>query len=286
MKPEQADFIGFRHQDAEYKLNKKVLDSENPKNPIRAGDQNFVNDLTEKGEGKARLQAEQFFSQFDPKKDAFFFVSGDFVRTAETAKIYLEVAEKMGFEIIRPQKAGDKTVEKVGDGKIKHLQNLSLDIKNALIDQLFNHENDYLKLAQERGVSFDENLTKRWIEARNIIEKDNKGSWSENWRYHSDEIKKIMPEITTAREMFDKQFKKLLRLIELGKKKIEASGHPKKIRVLAFTHENIFTHWLSEHWNEPGLSLGESVSFYYDSENNLMANVRGKDGLALGDNKN
>lgn len=281
MNPEKADFVGFRHQEAEYKLNKKVLDSENPQNPVRANEQDFITDLTEKGKQEACLQAEKFFESFDPATDTFFFVSSAFVRAAETARIYLDIAEERGFEIIVPSNPGDKTVENVGDGKIKHLQNLSLKIDNALIDQLFNHKTDYLKLAIERGVSFDDDLVNRWKQARKIIEEDNRGTWSENWRYHSDEIKKIMPEITTAHEVFDTQFKNLTRLMKFGKKKIEASNNPKKIRVLAFTHENLFTHWLSERWGEPGLNLGESVSFYHDPENNLRANVREKDGFVI-----
>ena len=103
MNPE-ANFIGFRHQEADYKLNKKVLDSENPQNPISADNQDFNTDLTEKGKQEAYKQAERFFNDFDPAKDAFFFVSGDFVRAVETAKIYLDVAEKKGFEIITPNK--------------------------------------------------------------------------------------------------------------------------------------------------------------------------------------
>lgn len=280
MNPE-AGFFGFRHQEAEYKLNKRVLESENPQGPVKPEDQDFNSDLTEKGKHEARLEAENFFKEFNPEKDAFFFASSDFVRAAETAKIYLDVAKEHGFEIITPEKPGSPIVEEIGDGKIKHLQNLSLKIDNALIDQLFNHKTDYLKLAQELGIEFDQDLISRWIKARDIIEKDNKGSWSENWRHHSEEIKQIMPEIITAREMFDVQFKNLVRLMEFGKKKIEASGHLKKIKVLAFTHENLFTHWLSERWGEPGLNLGESVSFYFDPENNLQAKIRENDGPAM-----
>lgn len=277
----KADFIGFRHQEAEYKLNQKILDSENPQNPVRAEDQDFESDLTEKGKENAYTQAKKFFEEFDNTKDAFFFVSSDFVRAAETAKIYLDVAKKNGFEIITPNKPGSQTVEKVGDSKIKHLQNLSLKIKNTLIDQLFNHKTDYLKRAQERGVVFDEDFIIRWEKARDIIEKDNKGTWSENWQFYSEKIKKIMPEITTAREVFDTQFTNLARLMEFGKKKIENSNHPKKIRVLAFTHENLFTYWLSERWGESGLNPGESVSFYHNPEQNLRANVRGKNDIAF-----
>lgn len=273
MNPE-AGFFGFRHQEAEYKLNKRVLESENPQGPVRPEDQDFNTDLTEKGKREARQEAEIFFKEFGPEKDAFFFASSDFVRAAETAKIYLDVAKEQGFEIIIPEKPGSPIVEEVGDGKIKHLQNLSLKIDNALVDQLFNHKTDYLKLAQERGIEFDQDLIARWTQAREIIEKDNKGSWSENWRCHGEQIKQIMPEITTAREMFDSQFQNLKRLMEFGRNKIKASGHQKNIRVLAFTHENLFTHWLSEQWNESGLNLGEFVSFYIDSENNLKANVR------------
>ena len=101
-------------------------------------------------------------------------------------------------------------------------------------------------------------------------------TWSENWRFHSEEIKQFMPEIQTAQEMFDTQFINLIKLIEVGRKKIENAGFPKRIRIIAFTHENLFTHWLSEYWNQPGLNLGEMVCFRYDENNNLIANVRGE----------
>jgi len=275
----KGEFFGFRHQEAEYKLNKKVLNSENPRGSVRAEDQDFTSDLTEKGKENALLQAEKFFAEFNPEKDAFFIVSSDFVRAAETGKIYIDVAEKHGFEVIIPDKAGSQFVEKVGDGKIRHVDNLSLKINDGLIDQLFNHKTDFLKIAQERGVPLDNDLVARWKKAREIIESDNKGSWSENWRYHSEEVKKIVPEITTAKKMFDTQFKNLVKLIEFGKRKIEEAKHSKKIRVLAFTHENLFTHWLSERWDESGMELGESFSFYFDPKHNLQANVRDKEGL-------
>ena len=244
-----GDFYGFRHQEAKYQLNKRVLDSDNPRGPVSPDEQDFTSDLTEKGKREARAEAEQFFSQFDSAKDAFFFVSSDFVRSVETGKIYLQIAEEMGFEIITPDNPSDQTVEKVGDGKIRHLQNLSLKIDDAVLDQLFNSKNDYLKLAQERRIAFDEDFVGRWKRARSIIEADNKGGWSENWRYHSLAVKEILPEIQTAQEMFDSQFKNLVRLMEFGRKKIEAAKHEKKIRVLAFTHENLFTHWLAEEAN-------------------------------------
>jgi len=258
-----------------------VLDSENPRGPVQADDQDFISDLTEKGKENARLQAENFFAEFSPEEDAFFFVSSDFVRTTETGKIYIDVAEEHGFEVITPDKAGSQSVEKVGNGKVRHVDNLSLKINDGLIDQLFNHKTDFLKLAQERGVPLDEDLVARWEKAREIIESDNKGSWSENWHYHSEEVKKIVPEIMTAKKMFDTQFKNLVKLMEFGKRKIEEAKHPKKIRVLAFTHENLFTHWLSERWDESGMELGESFSFYFDPKQNLQANVRYKEGLAI-----
>lgn len=277
----KGEFFGFRHQEAEYKLNKKVLDSENPRGPVRADDQNFISDLTEKGKENTRIQAEKFFAEFNPEEDAFFFVSSDFVRAAETGKIYINVAEERGFEVITPDKTGSQSVEKIGDGKIRHVDNLSLKINDGLIDQLFNHKTDFLKLAQERGVHLDEDLVARWGKAREIIEGDNKGSWSENWRYHSEEVKKIVPEIITAKKMFDTQFKNLVKLMEFGKRKIEEAKHPKKIRVFAFTHENLFTHWLLERWNESGMELGESFSFYFDPKQNLQANIRDKEGSAI-----
>lgn len=274
---EKGDFFGFRHQEANYKLNKRVLESERPQGPVKADDQEFDSDLTEKGKREAKEEAERFFQQFDPAQDAFFFVSSNFVRSIETGKIYLETAEENGFEIIFPENPSDQTVARVGEGKIRHIDALSLKIDDAVLDQLFNPKSDYLKLAEDRGVHFDPNLVRRWNVIRKQIEADNKGTWSENWRHHSQAAKEVLPEIQTAKEMFDTQFKSLLKLMEFGRKKIEASNHKKKIRVLAFTHENLFTHWLAEEWNESGLKPGESVAFYFDIDKNLQANVRGNE---------
>lgn len=274
---EKGDFFGFRHQEAKYQLNKRVLDSEKPQDPVSADDQEFDSDLTEKGKREAKEEAILFFQQFDPVQDAFFFVSSNFVRSIETGKIYLETAEEKGFEIIFPENPSDQTVARVGEGKIRHIDALSLKIDDAVLDQLFDPKNDHLKLAAERGVHFDPDIVNRWNAIRKQIEADNKGTWSENWRHHSQAAKEMLPEIQTAKEMFDTQFKNLLKLMEFGRKKIEASKQEKKIRVLAFTHENLFTHWLAEEWNESGLRPGESVAFYFDTDNNLQANVRGNE---------
>lgn len=277
MNPEKSDFVIGRHQEAEYKLNERALNSDNPEGKLDPNEQDFISDLTEKGKEEALRQAEEFFSHFDPQKDAFFFASSNFVRAAETANIYRKAAEDRGFEIIAPSNPRDKTVAAVGEGKIMHVPALSLNIENALVDQLFNSKTDYLKLATERGIQFSPEFVARWREARKLIEADNKGNWSDNWRDHSEAVKKIMPEIQTAQELFENQFRKMLRLIEFGRKKIENSEYNKKIRIVAFTHENLFTHWLSEQWGENGLKLGETVSFYYDPKKNLHGVVRGKD---------
>jgi phosphohistidine phosphatase SixA len=273
MRPE---FDIFRHQEAEYKLNKKVLDSDDPQGPILAEQQDFETDLTEQGQEHAREQAAAFFQRFDPNADAFFVASSDLVRAAETAKIYVDVAEELGFEIISPENPHSATVEHVGAGKVKHLETLSLNIDNALIDQLFDPNTDFLKRAQDRGVTFDEGFVQRWQAARKIIEQDNKGSWSENLRYHGDTVAEILPEIGEMSKTYDRKFQNLVRLMKFGDTKISGSGYAKRVNVLAFTHENLFTRWLAKEMNEHGLELGEMISFRFDPSDMLHATVRDK----------
>jgi phosphohistidine phosphatase SixA len=274
------DVILGRHQESRYQLNETALKKENPREPIDADTQDFDSDLTEKGKIEARRQAEEFFdgNHFEPEKDAFFFASSNFVRAIETATIWRKVAEERGFEIIAPINPRDQTVARVGEGKVRHVDALSLRIEDALLDQLFNAKKDYLTEALERGVEFDSDFVDRWTRARKIVEEDNRNGWSDNWRAHSEEVKKILPEIQMPKELFDTQFKNIIRLLGFANKKIEAAAYGKHIRVVAISHENLFTHWLSEYWNEEGMKLGETISLYYpEGTDELRARFRGRD---------
>ena len=46
-------------------------------------------------------------------------------------------------------------------------------------------------------------MAEAWVEARKIIESDNKNTWGENYAAHSEEIAKIFPNVKSAKQVYD-----------------------------------------------------------------------------------
>ena len=272
---ENDEFFATRHGVAEYKLNEKIITSDNPEDSPDANKQWFNSDLTPEGKEKAKESAYEFFSKLNPETDALFFVSSDLVRAAETAKIYMDVARENGFEIVLPRKREDSEqeyrnkAEEIGEGYIRKIDCLTLDhLENMFREYIFQPE-DYLKKLENtletsdvdsERLNISEETREKWTEARKIIESDNKNTWGENYAAHSDEIAKIFPDVKSAKQVYDSKFKNMLRLIKFGQKKINEEQPEKNIKVLAFSHENSFLYYLNENFGD-SMKNCESISF-------------------------
>lgn len=284
----EDEFFATRHSVSGYKLNNAIASSENPESSPDAERQWFVADLTPEGITLAKEKAEEFFDGLNPETDALFFVSSDLVRAAETAKIYLDVARRRGFEIILPREKSEKNkvhenkAEEIGEGYIRKINCLTLDhLKNMLREFVF-AGNDYLAEVVAHPENVSTETMDKWAKARAIIEADNKGSWGPNYAAHSEEIAKIFPDVKSAKEVYETKFKNMLRLMRFGQKEIEEQNPDKNIKILGFSHENSFLYFLNQNFGE-SMKNCESIGFHVLPENEarekreILVSAKGSD---------
>lgn len=251
-----------RHSEARYKTFTEILKSKNPARPFSRKEQETP-DLTAEGEELAKKRAEEFFNNLDPEKDVLFFASSDQSRALETADIFRQVAKKRGFKIVKPEHVRSELTKKIGEGEIRHVENLSLHINNVLAQAVFLPKEAIEQINWEQ---VDPEVKKRWERAREIIDKDDKGSWGDNYYRYSDSVKEILPEIESSKEVFDKTFNNLARLIRFANKKIEQADLDKDVKVLAFGHENYLMEALGKYFKKHDIKNCETISFGVDND--------------------
>ncbi|MBI4268433.1 hypothetical protein HY627_01200 [Candidatus Uhrbacteria bacterium] len=253
---ERSDSIHFtRHSKADYKTYRKIRSSENPQGEIDYENQ-ITPDLSEEGVALAELKAGELLSEFNPDEDILFFASSNEARSLETANIYRNIAQKKGFEILKPQKAGLKLAERIGDGEIRVIHNLSLNNKDLLLQSLFNP--DY----QNQSANWDEldpETRKKCDEVRAMIKEHDYGSFGANFFHYSEKAQKVFPQIKSAKNLFDRQFHNLLRLAEFGVQKARESGLKKNVKILAFGHENYMGYALDKYFQEHDIKNCETI---------------------------
>ncbi|MEI8337700.1 MAG: hypothetical protein WCF92_00960 [bacterium] len=252
-----ADFI--RHSVSSYKTYADIVSSDKPLEQLNPNNQSFP-DLPEKGIEFAKQEAEKFFAGLEPKKDVIFFASSNEARAIETANIYRQIAHQKGFEILKPEHSRNEHAEEIGEGEIRVVKNLSIypdKNTNILIDSVFNSPK---KRSLVNWQAVPTELKERYDRASKIIEADDKGSFGQNLAAHSEEIKKILPEISTAEELYKGQFQNILRLIKFGLKKAESSKQEKQVKIIAFGHENYLMHMLEKSFQEDGIKNCEAIN--------------------------
>lgn len=282
LREDSIDFI--RHSTASYKSLLGVLKGHDPTQAIGAEkiENQPLPDLTPEGVELAKQEAEKYFSRLDPAKDALFFASSNQARALETGKIYADIARAKGFEILKPDQveprnSGRTLAQRIGEGDIKVVRSLSLNIGNVLAQCVFSPESE-LEKARLHWENVDADFKARWDQARAIIEADLKASWGDNFVAHSEAVKALLPEITTAKELYEKDFAHLVRLAEFGLGKARDSGIQKNVKVLAFGHENYLGTFLEEVMREEGIKNCE-VMHIADTDEGLKAGFRGKEAL-------
>jgi len=271
----QEDAFLIRHSKSVYETYAETEKSENPRAAFDP-DSQVVPDLTEEGIKLAREKAEEFFDGLDPAKDKIFFVSSNEVRALQTANIYREVAEVRGFQIIKPEKSGSawtgagELSEQIGGGKIRTIENLSLNPKDTLVFNIFLPEK---LLRPINWDNVDPEFRKKWEEAREIIRNNDRGSYGGNLHAHSEDLKKIFPEIETTKEMHKKQLRNLVRLMEWAEKKFDLKEN--RIKVIGFGHENYILQALDEYFHEKGINNCEAMGLTVE-DGKAALSFRGK----------
>lgn len=271
--PEGDDHFFIRHSKSGYRTIKEIVASTNPEQPLDPKKQ-IMPDLTEEGVELAQREAEKFFSQLNPEIDSLFFVSSNQVRALETANIYREIAKNHGFEILRPKNVRSEAAQEIGEGEIRDVQNLSLRFDNTLAYQVFNPKVNESEINWE---ALPAETRKKWQQARAIVEADNQSNWGENYLHHSAKVQELFPEIQTAERLYETQFKNLLKLLKFGVEKIKEAQSSKKIKILAFGHENYISYIFDKEFRDKGIANCEAINFRIEGDK-IIANVKGQEG--------
>ncbi len=273
-KKRKFDATFTRHSVSSYKTGMKMITSEQPTQKFNPNEQ-ITPDLPEKGMELAKQEAEKFFADFNPQEDALFFASSNQARAVETANIYRQIAHERGFEILKPEHARGKISDEIANGEIRIVHNLSIPERDShiVIESVFALPGARSPVKWD-SVN-DPDLKRRFDEASAIIEADNRGSFGANYLAHSDKVKEIFPEIKTAEELSEIQFKNLLKLLKFGHEKSQKEKPNKNVKILAFGHENYLLHALEKYFHEEGIKNCETI--YLNVENDaVQAEFRGK----------
>lgn len=269
--PISADYI--RHSRAGYRTYGKIVGSEHPEQPFNQRDQ-VTPDLTPEGKAFAEQEANKYFEHLDPSKDELFFVSSNEARALETADVYRQVAHEKGFVVIKPTHAYSRYAEELAEGEIRVLETLSLNSKNLILDFIFNPK------AGRKAINWEgvDPETRKLFEAgAAIVEAGDQGTFGGNFLKYSERVKELVPAATSAIELYETRFKAMLRLLQWAEKKVAgADMQGKRLKILAFGHENALVHALHEFFQEEGLNNCEVIEFSVE-DGNIHGRYRGKE---------
>jgi len=267
LQEDRNDSVHFtRHSRAEYNTYIKIKESDNPQAPVDYENQ-ITPDLNEEGVRLAEQKTTEFFSRLDPEKDILFFASSNEARAIETADIYRRKAKEKGFEVLKPEHVRSGYAQEVGEGEIRVLQSLSLNVKNMIIFSVFNPDPQQNPKFIEK---LDPETRAKYDVARAVINGHDYGSFGANFFHYSEKVQEIFPEIKSAKGMFDGQFRNLLKLARFGRKKAKSSGLEKNVKILAFGHENYMVHALQEYFGEHDIKNCETIDVNVDDADAIL----------------
>ncbi len=274
-KKRQDAVLYSRHSSAAYGEEAKILASDNPQSAVNPEDQ-IHPDLTEAGIEFARTEAEKFFGNLDRQHDELFFVSSNQARALETAAIYRDVAKQKGFDVIAPDHVRGGFAQEIGGGDVRVVRNLSLKSENTLVYSVFYPDKNMAPINWEAASQQDPQIRDKWERAHKIIQEHDFGSWGANMFHHAPAVKQIFPEVNTAEDLYEGQFKNLLRLAEFGLNKAQKSDRPKNLKIIAFGHENYVGYALDKYFQEHDIKNCETISFQQDETGAMTLERRGQ----------
>lgn len=250
----------FRHSVSSYATYRDLNAGPTPEKAFNP-DEQILPDLTPEGAELAHARAEAFFSGMNPTESKLFFVSSNEARTLETANMFRKTAKEHGFTVLAPEHARSVVSEQVADGEIRVIDALSLNLKNTLPMNLFNSRTSRRPVNFEALDGEKRALYER-LEAE--IDADDKGSFAANYLAYGERVKEFFPEIQTAEELYNTQFKNLLRLARFAHGKVGSSEESAKIKILAFGHENQLLIALNRYFQEKGIGNCEVLQLEVD----------------------
>lgn len=259
----EADILFTRHGPSPYAHYKWIFSSKNPSASFDPKEQisataETQGDLTPEWITLAQEKAEELFSGLNPEQDVLSFMSSNEARAISTAEIYTLEAKKRGFTILRPQNS--HTVTKgLGNPDIRIMKDLWLNFDSPLLHSVFNPTGS--KVVDSINFdALDPWLKLKYEQARRIILDDDRWSFWENFFLHGAKVKEIFPEIETAQEMHEHKFLKLVKMAQKFTGKLSSSVPWKRMRILAFGHENYVSHALHEATGKNSIGNCETVS--------------------------
>jgi len=277
----------FRHSGPPfYQLNEWLVRSNCPEAAPDAYQQWFNSDLPPEGLELAKTKAEEYFDKLNPETDALFFVSSDLVRAAETARIFLDVARERGFEIIKPRSnEGNQKyknhAEEHGEGWIRKIDCLTLDHLENMMREFVFAQKDYLKEGIINPDAVSEETKEMWVRARKIMEEGGiEDTWGKNYVKFAEKLEKegIFLDVLSAEQVYKSKFFNMARLVKFAEKKMREQNPKKNTRVLGFSHENSFLHFLNENFGEH-MQYCENISFEPEGsepDDNILVTAKGK----------
>jgi len=264
----KVNFI--RHSNATYATYNKMVKSENPSTKFKPNEQIYP-DLSHEGIEKAKESAQKFFKELNPENTELFFVSSNEARAIETAGIYLSEAFKNKFDVIKPENSRSKISDEHLEGYVRIINQLSNNYDQAIVSSLLYPEDTRRNINFENIKPAERILFER---IKEIIDQDNKGSFSSNYLAYGSKIKEIIPEFETAEDLYDNNFKNLIRLFRFAENK--NSNTNKKIQILAFGHENQVLIALNKYFEENNINNCEVLNVESREGKEIVGTFRGK----------
>jgi hypothetical protein len=271
------NFHFIRHSMSTYQNMRNTIQGENPEGKVDFNRQQP--DVPPKGIELAEKEAGRFFEGFNPQKDILFFASSNEARAIDTADVYRRVAKGKGFSVIRTRNPRNRYAQETGQGEIRTIGALSLNAPNTILLSVFNPDPEKAFSPNWGGVR--EETKSAWKAAREIIEGDDRGSWAANFDAHSERVTEILRAVSpgekSAKDQFRIDFFQILRLIRFAAR--TTNGHPRRIRVIGFGHENYLVIALKKFFGEHGINNCESIEFAVEGNGAVKMQFRGKEAV-------
>jgi hypothetical protein len=102
-----------------------------------------------------------------------------------------------------------------------------------------------------------------WVKARRIMEEGGiEDTWGKNYAKFAERLEKegIFLDVLSAEQVYKSKFFNMARMVKFAEKKMQEQNPEKNVKVMAFSHENSFLHFLNENFGEH-MKYCENINF-------------------------